>query len=43
MAEPWSSLVVGDEGCIDPSGKLLCLCQTPQNNAANARNHSMHV
>ena len=24
-AEPWSSLVEGDEGCIDPSGKLLCL------------------
>ena len=22
--EPWSSLVVGDEGCISPSRKLLC-------------------
>ena len=26
---PWSSLVVvGDEGWMDPSGKLLCLCLT---------------
>ena len=23
---PWSSLEVGDEGCIGPSRKLLCLC-----------------
>ena len=22
----WSSLVVGDEGCLGPSRKLLCLC-----------------
>ena len=22
---PWSSLVEGDEGCIGPCGKLLCL------------------
>ena len=27
--QPWSSLVEGDEGCIDPSGKLSCLWQTP--------------
>ena len=25
---PWSSLIEGDEGLIDPSGKLLCLWQT---------------
>ena len=25
---PWSSLVEGDEGCIGPSGKLLCLWLT---------------
>ena len=25
---PWSSLVEGDEGCIDPSDKLLCSWQT---------------
>ena len=25
-ASPWSSLVVGDEGWIGPSRKLLCLC-----------------
>ena len=30
-AAPWSSLVEGDEGCIGPSGKLLCLCQRPKN------------
>ena len=24
--KPWSSLAVGDEGCIGPSRKLLCLC-----------------
>ena len=23
--QSWSSLVEGDEGCIGPSGKLLCL------------------
>ena len=29
-AYPSSSLVVvGDEGCIGPSGELLCLCQPP--------------
>ena len=33
-ADAWSSLVVGDEGCIGPSGKLLCLLyQTPKNYA----------
>ena len=25
---PWFSLVVGDEGCIGPIRKLLCLCYT---------------
>ena len=24
---PWSSLAVGDEGCIGQSGKLFCKCQ----------------
>ena len=28
---PWSSLVEGDEGCIGPSGKLLCFWQTEKN------------
>ena len=28
IAEPWSSLVEGDEGFIGPSGKLLGLWQT---------------
>ena len=32
----WTSLVVGDEGYIGPSGKLLCLCQTPKNYGAHA-------
>ena len=31
IAKSWSSLVVGDEG---PSGKLLCLCETLKNYAA---------
>ena len=33
---PWGSLVVGDEDYIGPSGKLLCLRQTPKNYAAHA-------
>ena len=28
FVKPWSSLVVGAEGCTGPSRKLLCLCQT---------------
>ena len=40
---PWSSLVVGDEGCIVRSRKLLCLCQTPKNYAAHAWHYSIHV
>ena len=28
---PWSSLEVGDEGCIGSSNKLLRLFQTPKN------------
>ena len=30
MVRSWSSLLVGYEGCIGPSRKLLCLCQTPK-------------
>ena len=25
VTSAWSSLVVGDDGCIGPSGKLMCL------------------
>ena len=39
----WSSLIEGDKGCIGPNGKLLCLCQAPQNNTAHAWQHSIHV
>ena len=28
--KPWSSLVEGEEGCIGPRGKLLCLLQPPK-------------
>ena len=28
LVEPWGSLVAGDEGCIGPRRKLLCLCKT---------------
>ena len=38
---PWSSLVEGDEGCIGPSSKLLCLWQT-RKYAAHACQHSIH-
>ena len=41
--QPWSSLVEGDEGCIDPSGKLSCLWQTPQNYATHEWLHSIHM
>ena len=27
LPKPWSSLVEGDEGCISPSNKQLCLCR----------------
>ena len=37
----WSSLVEGDEGYIGPSGKLFCLCQTPQNYVSHAWQHSI--
>ena len=43
IAQSWSSLVVGDEGCIGPSRKLLCTCQTPNNYAAHAWHHSIQV
>ena len=43
LAQPWSSLVVGDEGPIGPSGKLLCLCQSPKNYGAHAWHYSIHV
>ena len=39
----WSSLVIGDEGCIGPSRKLLCLCQTPTNYAAYTWQNSIVV
>ena len=39
----WSSLVIGEEGCIGPSRKLLCLWRTPKNYAANAWHYSIHV
>ena len=39
----WSSLVVGDEGCIGPSGKLLCSCETRKHYAAHAWHHSIHA
>ena len=42
-APSWSSWVVGYEGCIRPSGKLLCLCQTAKNCRAHALHHSIHV
>ena len=29
MLWPWSYFVEGDEGCIDPTGKLLCLYKMP--------------
>ena len=34
---------MGDEGCIGPSGKLLCLWQIEKNNAALAWNDTIHV
>ena len=39
----WRSLVVGGEGCIGPSRKLLCLCQTPKNYAAHAWHYLIRV
>ena len=41
--KPWSSLVVGDEGWIGPSKKLLCLCTTPKNYASHAWHNSIVV
>ena len=43
MNDLWSSLVEGDDGCISPSGKLLCFMTNPQNYAAYAWHHSIHV
>ena len=40
---PRSSLVEGDEGCIGPSGKLMCLWQPPKYYAAHAWHHSILV
>ena len=42
-SKPLSYFVIGDEGCIGPSGKLLCLCQTPKNYSAHALHYSIHV
>ena len=39
--KPWSSLVVGDVGCIGQRRKLLCLRQTPQNYAAQSWHYSV--
>ena len=39
----WSSLVKWDEGCIGPSGKLLCLCKPKIQYAAHAGQLSIHV
>ena len=36
-------ILEGDEGCISPSGKLLCLWQTPNNYAAHTWHHAIHV
>ena len=43
MYYPWSSLVVGDEGCISPRRKLLCLCSTPKNYATHTWHSSIIV
>ena len=41
----WSTLVVGDEGCIGPSRKLLCLCypHPPKKYATHAKDNSIAV
>ena len=39
----WRSSVEGDEGCIGPRCKLLCLEQTPKNYASYAWQHSILV
>ena len=38
-----SSLVEGDEGCIGPSGKLLCSWKRPKNYATHSWRHSTLV
>ena len=43
MALTWSSLELRDEGCVDTSGKLLCLLTTHKNYAGHAWQYSMHV
>ena len=40
---PWSCLVVGDEGWISPSRKLLCLCYTQKIYATHAWHTSILV
>ena len=40
---PWSSLVEGDEGCIGPSGKLLCFWQMEKNYPGHAWQCCIHV
>ena len=35
--------MVRDEGCIGPSGKLLCLCQAPKMYSTHAWHHSTHM
>ena len=42
-AVPWSSLVVGDEGCIGPSRKLLCVMLNPKNHVTHAWHNSIVV
>ena len=39
----YSSLIEGDDGLYCPSGKLLCLLQTPRNYAAHYWQHSIRV
>ena len=39
----WSSLEEGDDGCIGPSGKLLCLWQIEENYEAHVWHHSIHT
>ena len=39
----WYSLVEGDEGCVGPSGKLLCVYQTEKNYAVHAWHCSILV
>ena len=40
---PWSSLEVGDEGCIGRRRKLLCFCQSPKKYVMHAWQNSIVV